>query len=488
MSIIHDPALHELRQQLRGYVYDPGEPEYDEACTLFNARIERRPRHVVRCSQPHHVAAALDYARLRDLRVAVRAGGHSVAGLSLVDDGIVIDVRGFREITVDPERRVVRAGAGLTWGELDAATQAHGLATVGGRVSSTGVAGLALGGGSGWLERKHGLACDNILAVELVTARGDEVRASADEHPELFWALRGGGGNFGVVTAIEFALHPVGPEVLGGLLLHPAERGRELLRRFRDVMHDAPDELSLAFVYLTAPDEDGIPAGSAAARPSRSPGMYAGPIDEAERVARADPRVRPARARRVRARRLRRLPVLDRRPARLPQLVDGRVPRGPRRRGDRGDRVAVGAAAARARADLHPRLGRRRRARARRRHPAGQARRALRRAPAAAVGGRRGGRADDRLRAPLPRRAGALPHRRHLSQLHRRRGRGPRARGLRPPPRAPRAREGRVGSRTTCSAPPATCAPTTRDSPDVLPAPRREHAPHTSPRSPGDPP
>jgi hypothetical protein len=284
MSIIHDPALHELRQQLRGRVYDPGEAEYAEACTLFNARIERRPRHVVRASRPHHVAAALEYARLRDLRVAVRGGGHSVAGLSLVDDGIVIDMRGFREITVDPERRVVRAGAGLTWSELDAATQAHGLATVGGRVSSTGVAGLALGGGSGWLERKHGLACDNILAVELVTARGEEVRASADEHPELFWALRGGGGNFGVVTAIEFALHPVGPEVLGGLLLHPAERGRELLRLFRDVMNDAPDELSLAFVYLNAPDEEDIPE-TLRGRPAVAiAGMYAGPIDEAERA------------------------------------------------------------------------------------------------------------------------------------------------------------------------------------------------------------
>ncbi len=284
MSIIHDPALHELRQQLRGHVYDPDDPEYAEACTLFNARIERRPRHVVRCTRPRHVAAALDYARLRDLRVAVRAGGHSVAGLSLVDDGIVIDVRGFDEITVDPERRVVRAGAGLTWAALDRATQAYGLATVGGRVSSTGVAGLALGGGSGWLERKHGLACDNILAVELVTAGGEEVRASAGEHPELFWALRGGGGNFGVVTAIEFALHPVGPEVLGGLILHPAERGRELLRLFRDVMHDAPDELSLAFVYLNAPDEDDIPAALRGRPAVAIAGMHAGPIEEAERA------------------------------------------------------------------------------------------------------------------------------------------------------------------------------------------------------------
>jgi hypothetical protein len=284
MSLIHDPALHQLRHRLRGSVHDPGTPEYDEACTLFNARVERRPRHIVRASRPHHVAAALEYAALRGLRVAVRGGGHSVAGLSLVDDGIVIDVRGFREITVDPERRVVRAGAGLTWGELDAATQAHGLAAVGGRVSTTGVAGLALGGGSGWLERKHGLASDNILAVELVTARGDEVRATADEHPELFWALRGGGGNFGVVTAIEFALHPVGPEVLGGLLLHPAERGRELLRRFRDAMDDAPDELSLAFVYLNAPDEDGIPAELRGRQAVAIAGMYAGPIEQAERV------------------------------------------------------------------------------------------------------------------------------------------------------------------------------------------------------------
>jgi FAD/FMN-containing dehydrogenase len=282
MSISHDPALHALRHSVRGHVYDPGDPEYDEACTLFNARIQRRPRHVVRCSQPRDVAAALDYARRRGLRVAVRAGGHSVAGLSLVDDGIVIDVRGFDQVTVDPERRIARVGGGLTWAAVDAATQAHGLAAVGGRVSSTGVAGLALGGGSGWLERKHGLASDNILAVELVTAGGDHVRATADRHPELFWALRGGGGNFGVVTAIEFALHPVGPEVLAGLVLHPAERGRELMRLFRDVMDGAPDELSLAFAYLTGPDAEPIPAEVRGRPAAAIVGMYAGPIEDAE--------------------------------------------------------------------------------------------------------------------------------------------------------------------------------------------------------------
>src|SRR3954447_2346524 len=191
---------------------------------------------------------------------ALHALRHSVAGLSLVDDGVVIDVRGRDEITVDPERRIARVGGGVTWGEVDAATQEHGLATVGGRVSSTGVAGLALGGGSGWLEGKHGLTVDHILAVELVTASGEPVRASADEHPELFWALRGGGGNFGVVTALQLRLHPVGPEVMAGLALYPRDRAGELLQRFRDVMAGAPDELGLAFVFLTGPDEEDIPA------------------------------------------------------------------------------------------------------------------------------------------------------------------------------------------------------------------------------------
>jgi FAD/FMN-containing dehydrogenase len=273
MSIIHDPALYQLRHALRGHVYDPGEPEYEDACTLFNAMVEKRPRHVARCSHPHQVSAALAFARTRGLRVAVRGGGHSVAGLSLVEDGLVIDVRGLSEVVVDPVRRVARVGGGATWAQLDAATQEHGLATVGGRVSSTGVAGLTLGGGSGWLERKHGLTVDNVLAIELVTASGEPVRASADEHPELFWALRGGGGNFGVVTAIELQLHPVGPEVLAGLVLHPRDRARDLLRLFRDVMAEAPDELSLAFVFLT--DEDGQPAVAVA-------GMHCGGLGDAE--------------------------------------------------------------------------------------------------------------------------------------------------------------------------------------------------------------
>ena len=217
-------------------LHEPGSAAYEDACTLFNSMIEHRPRYVARCASAADVALSLSFADALGLPVAVRAGGHSVAGLSLCDGGVVLDVRGLDDIEVDAERRIVRAGGGSTWAQVDAATQAHGLATTGGRVSSTGVAGLTLGGGSGWLERKHGLACDNLIAAELVTAGGELVRASATENPDLLWALRGGGGNFGVVTALELALHPVGPDVLAGLVVHPEERGAELLRTFRDLM------------------------------------------------------------------------------------------------------------------------------------------------------------------------------------------------------------------------------------------------------------
>jgi FAD/FMN-containing dehydrogenase len=280
MPTITPNALDELRFRLGGALHEPGAPEYDDARTLFNSMIVRRPALVARCAAPDDVVAALAFARDHELEVTVRAGGHSVAGVSLNDGGLVLDVRSMDEIEVDAERRVARVGGGTTWSQVDAATQAHGLATTGGRVSTTGVAGLTLGGGSGWLERKHGLTVDNVLAVELVTADGRIARASDDENPDLFWALRGGGGNFGVVTAIEFRLHPVGPEVFGGLVLHPAENGRELLRLWRDVMRDAPDELSLAFAYLGAPDEPDIPEELRGRPAAIVAGMYAGPAEE----------------------------------------------------------------------------------------------------------------------------------------------------------------------------------------------------------------
>src|ERR1700737_4719274 len=281
MAHLTDTALNELRFRLRGGLYQPGEPRYAGTCTLFNSMIERHPRLVASCAAPDDVVSALAFARDHGLEITARAGGHSVAGKSLCD-GLVIDVRAMSDVEVDPDRRVARAGAGLTWAQLDRATQAHGLATTGGRVSTTGVAGLTLGGGSGWLERKHGLACDNLLAVELVTADGELVRASEHEHPDLFWGLRGGGGNFGVVTAFEFRLPWVGPQVFAGLVLHPADRGRELVALFRDVMRGAPDELSLACVYATAPDEPDVPEQLRGQPAILIAGMYAGAVEDGE--------------------------------------------------------------------------------------------------------------------------------------------------------------------------------------------------------------
>jgi FAD/FMN-containing dehydrogenase len=252
-------AVEELRDGFRGRVILPRDGGYDDARELFNAMIDRRPAVIAQCAAVDDVAAAVGFGRETGLPTAVRAGGHSVAGMSTVDDGLVVDVRNMNEIEVHPAERMVRCGAGTTWGELDRATQEHGLATTGGRVSTTGVAGFTLGGGSGWLERKYGLACDNLLAVELVTAAGERVRASESENPDLFWALHGGGGNFGVATAFELRLHPVGPTVMAGLMLWPGERGHEVAEAMRETMEGAPDELALAVVYLTGPPEEFVP-------------------------------------------------------------------------------------------------------------------------------------------------------------------------------------------------------------------------------------
>jgi FAD/FMN-containing dehydrogenase len=273
-------SIEELRFRLRGELYEPGQAEYEDTCTLFNSMVERWPALVARCAAAEDVVAALAFARENQLEVAVRAGGHSVTGRSLCDGGLVIDLRGMSDVEVDPGRRVATIGGGAIWADVDRATQAHGLATTGGRVSTTGVAGLTMGGGSGWLERKHGLACDNLLAATLVTAEGEIVRAAADENPELLWALRGGGGNFGVVTSLELRLHPLGPQVLGGLVLHPAERGRELLRLFRETMLAAPEGLGLAFAFITAPDEEDVPAELRGKPAAIVAGMYAGPPEE----------------------------------------------------------------------------------------------------------------------------------------------------------------------------------------------------------------
>jgi len=248
-----------LRDGFSGEVLVPAQPGYDEARRVFNAMIDRRPAVIARCADTADVVAAVDVARERGLVVAVRCGGHSVAGLSTCDDGMLIDLSGLKSIAVDPETRTARAGGGVLWGEFDAATQAHGLHAPGGRVTTTGLGGFTTGGGYGWTSSKHGLACDNLVSVEVVLADGSVVRASEDEHAELFWGIRGGGGNFGIVTEFEFWLHLLGPIVLAGLTLLPIERAPEVLRRWRDWADAAPDELSTACVVLTAPPEPFVP-------------------------------------------------------------------------------------------------------------------------------------------------------------------------------------------------------------------------------------
>jgi FAD/FMN-containing dehydrogenase len=274
----------QLIPSFQGDQIRPDDAGYDDARAVFNAMVDRRPALIAYCAGTDDVVAALAYARELEAPLAVRAGGHSVAGMSLVDGGLVIDVRGLADIAVDPQRRVARAGAGMTWGEFDAATQAHGLATTGGRVSTTGIAGLTLGGGSGWLERSCGLTCDALLAVELVTADGELIRTSADEHPDLFWALHGGGGNFGVVTALEYRLQPVGPTLYGGLAAYDPAHGRAVARAFRDFHRDAPDAAGLAVAYVTAPPEDFVPPEWQGRRVIAIVGCWNGPIDEGERA------------------------------------------------------------------------------------------------------------------------------------------------------------------------------------------------------------
>ena len=258
----------------------PDDPRYDEARTIFNAMIDKRPAVIAPCASADDVAQALQLAKDSSYEVAVRAGGHSVAGMCLNDDGLVIDVRPMKQVEVDRDARQVRVGAGVTWGEFDRGTQEHGLATTGGRVSSTGVAGLTLGGGSGWLERMYGLSCDSLVSVDLVTADGRRVTASEDENPDLFWALHGGGGNFGVVTSFVFRLHPVGPTVTAGLMLWPGDAATEVARRYRDFASDAPDALGSGLVFITGPPEEFVPAHLQGTTVAGIAALYAGDVDE----------------------------------------------------------------------------------------------------------------------------------------------------------------------------------------------------------------
>ena len=270
----------------RGRLISPDHGDYDVTRALWNGAIDRRPRLIARCSGAADVVAAVRFARDHDLEIAIRGGGHNVAGTALCDDGIVIDLSAMRGVRVDPAGRRAWVQGGALWGDVDHETQAHGLATTGGIVSHTGVAGLTLGGGVGWLMRKYGLTIDNLLAADVVTADGRFLHASADEHSDLFWALRGGGGNFGVVTSFEFRLHPVGPTVFAGPILWDASDGRAVLRFYRDFIADAPDELGTVVRFGAAPPLPGIPA-ELHWRPVVMVGTcYAGRIEDGERVLR----------------------------------------------------------------------------------------------------------------------------------------------------------------------------------------------------------
>src|SRR5262245_10914624 len=268
----------------RGQLISPDHADYNIARAVWNGAIDRRPRLIARCIGTADVVAAVRFARDHDLEIAIRGGGHNVAGTAVCDDGIVIDLSAMRGVRVDPVNRRAWVQGGALWGDVDHETQAHGLATTGGIVSHTGVGGLTLGGGVGWLMRKHGLTVDNLLAADVVTAGGERLRASEDEHPDLFWALRGGGGNFGVVTSFEFRLHSVGPTVLAGPLFWDASDAGEVLRFYRDFLRDAPDELGTVVRFGTAPPLAVVPA-TLHWRPVMMVGAcYAGPIEDGERL------------------------------------------------------------------------------------------------------------------------------------------------------------------------------------------------------------
>jgi FAD/FMN-containing dehydrogenase len=256
-----DQSLDVLRARLSASAAacGPGTAGYDQAVNIWNAAITRRPSLVVRCAQDSDVVAALAFARGNALEVSVRGGGHNYAGTALTEGGLMIDLTPMKVVTVDPETRRASCGGGTTWGELDTATQAHGLAVTGGFISRTGVAGLTLGGGIGWLVRPAGLSCDNLVGARVITADGQVRYASDSEHPDLFWAIRGGGGNFGVVTEFEFALHPVGPLVQLGLFLFHPDQGRELFRFARDYVRSLPDDCGVFLAGLSAPPAPFVP-------------------------------------------------------------------------------------------------------------------------------------------------------------------------------------------------------------------------------------
>ncbi|MDP9224663.1 MAG: FAD-binding oxidoreductase [Actinomycetota bacterium] len=277
-------ALAALSSGFRGELVQAADPSYDHHRAVWNGSIDRYPALIARCAGVADVMAAIEFGHRSGLRVAVRSGGHSFPGLSVCDDGVVIDLSLMKGIRVDPERRSARVQAGVLLGELDRETQAFGLAVPAGIVAHTGVAGLTLGGGIGWLMRKYGLTIDQLLSVDLITAEGDLVTASAEENAELFWGVRGAGGNFGIVTEFEFRLNPLGPEVLAGPIVWPVEDSGDVLRFYREWIEDVPDELTTIVVHRKAPVAPFIPVELQGRRVVMVTCCYAGPSEDGEKV------------------------------------------------------------------------------------------------------------------------------------------------------------------------------------------------------------
>ena len=274
-TTLNRALVADLNGEISGSVLGPQDAGYDAARAVHNGLVDRRPAVIVRCRTTNDVVAALTFARRMRLEVSVRGGGHNVAGRAVTDGGVMIDLAEMKAIAIDPDRATATAEGGVLWGELNDAAAKHGLAVTGGTVSGTGIAGYTLGGGLGWLMAKHGLAADNLVAVELVTAEGDILHVDAAAHPDLFWALRGGGGNFGIATWFTYRLHPVGA-IVGGVIAHPIEAARELLRFYRDAVADASDDLTVFAGLVHAPDGSGAKLAALVV-------FHTGGPDEAER-------------------------------------------------------------------------------------------------------------------------------------------------------------------------------------------------------------
>lgn len=282
MTITIDPE--DLARTVRGRVIRPEDPGYDEARRVWNGMIDRRPALIVECEGTADVIAALEFAGRNGLPISARGGGHGFSGKAVCDDGVVIDLSAMSAVQVDQKAKTARVGGGATWGQVDRETQAFGLAVTGGVDSRTGVGGLTLGGGIGFLARAHGLTIDSLLAAEVVLADGRVVRASADEHPDLFWALRGGGGNFGIVTAFDFQLHEVGPEVMTAQVFHPMEGAAEALRFYRDYMTEAPDDVLCFAMFVNVPPVEPFPEDQHGRTGLALVACHAGDLDEGAAV------------------------------------------------------------------------------------------------------------------------------------------------------------------------------------------------------------